>query len=338
MRAGPWEGKGSLRCLVTGCAGFIGSHLSEALVRRGDTVRGVDCFTNYYSKKTKLSNLSGLLNNSRFEFVEADLASSNLARLVDRVDAVLHLAAQPGVRASWGKTFSYYVRDNIVATQRLLEALKGHEVKSMVYASSSSIYGDAERLPTAEDARPQPVSPYGATKLAAEHLCNVYFRNFQIPVVSLRYFTVYGPRQRPDMAFSRFISNISAGREIEVYGDGEQRRDFTYVDDTVKATILALGGKHGTTYNVGAGRSISLKEVISQIELLTGKSARIKWRQAALGDVRDTSADIRKIQSELGYSARTQLARGLRMQVESQLLRADLGSRLPRTRPRTSRR
>lgn len=282
---------------------------------------GVDCFTDYYSKRIKLSNISGVRRLKAFRLVEADLASSNLSALVKGVDGVFHLAAQPGVRASWGVSFSHYVKDNIVATQRLLEALKGTQVKKVVYASSSSIYGDSERLPTPEDTIPRPVSPYGATKLAGEHLCYVYFRNYGVPVVRMRYFTVYGPRQRPDMAFNKFISRIAAGKEIEVFGDGEQRRDFTFVKDIVAGNILALEAASGAVYNVGAGRAVSLNGVITTIESLVGKKARIKRRETALGDVRNTSADITGISRDLGYVPRTGLTEGLRQQIDAQLAR-----------------
>lgn len=304
-----------LKCLVTGCAGFIGSTLSEALLREGHSVLGVDCFTDYYPKRVKLANLKDLRNAEGFEFVEADLASAKLPPLVKGVEVVFHLAAQPGVRASWGATFGHYIKDNILATQRLLEALKGRPLERLVYASSSSIYGDAEAMPTPEDVTPRPVSPYGMTKLAGEHLCSVYFRNHGVPAVSLRYFTVYGPRQRPDMAFSRFITNISAGREVEVFGDGTQRRDFTFVDDIVAGTVLALRARPGTAYNVGAGRTVLLNEVIGIIESLTGKRARVKHRGVAMGDVRSTSADISRIRSELGYAPKTSVEEGLKAQV-----------------------
>jgi nucleoside-diphosphate-sugar epimerase len=254
-----------------------------------------------------------------FRLVEADLSSARLPPLLKGVDSVFHLAAQPGVRESWGKSFSHYVRDNIVSTQRLLETLKGARVKRMVFASSSSIYGDSERLPTPEDTTPRPVSPYGATKLVGEHLCQVYFRNYGVPVVALRYFTVYGPRQRPDMAFNKFISNIAAGKEIEVFGDGEQRRDFTFVKDVVAGNILALDAKPGTTYNVGAGRTTSLNDVIGTMESIIGKKAQIKRDETALGDVRNTSADITRITRDLGYSSRTSLAEGLRQQIDAHL-------------------
>jgi nucleoside-diphosphate-sugar epimerase len=308
----------NLKFLVTGAAGFIGSHLSETLIKEGHTVVGVDCFTDYYHRRTKLANLSRIRKATRFRLVEMDLSSGRLSPLLKGVECVFHLAAQPGVRASWGKSFSHYVKDNITATQRLLEALKDTQVK-MVYASSSSIYGDSERLPTPEDTPPRPVSPYGATKLEAEHLCYVYFRNFGVPVVRLRYFTVYGPRQRPDMAFSKFIAGISGGREIDVFGDGEQRRDFTFVKDIVTGSVLASNAKPGTVYNVGTGKTTSLNEVISSLESIFGKNARVKTFKTALGDVRNTSADITSISRDLGYKPTTSLAEGLRQQVKAQL-------------------
>jgi nucleoside-diphosphate-sugar epimerase len=308
-----------LKCLVTGAAGFIGSRLSEALVQRGDSVVGVDCFTDYYPKRVKVANLSELRKTKKFRLVEADLSSCRISPLLKEVECVFHLAAQPGVRASWGTSFSHYVKDNIVATQRLLEALKSTQVRRLVYSSSSSVYGDSERLPTPEETTPRPVSPYGATKLAAEHLCHVYFRNYGIPAVRLRYFTVYGPRQRPDMAFTKFISRISAGKEIEVYGDGEQRRDFTFVDDIVAGSILSLEAKPGAIYNIGAGKTTSLNDVISAIESLLGKKALVRRRKSALGDVRKTSADISAISADLGYRTTTSLTDGLRQQVSAQI-------------------
>jgi nucleoside-diphosphate-sugar epimerase len=309
-----------LKCLVTGCAGFIGSHLSEALVGEGHSVLGVDCFTDYYAKRLKLSNVSALRGTKEFRLVEVDLSSAKLSPLMRDVECVFHLAAQPGVRASWGSSFSHYVKDNVIATQRLLEAVKGSpEVKRFVYASSSSVYGDAESLPTPETTTPRPVSPYGATKLAGESLCHVYFRNYSLPAVVLRYFTVYGPRQRPDMAFNIFISRIARGQDVTLYGDGEQRRDFTFVGDTVAATMLAAQAEPGSVYNVGAGSSTALNEVISTIESILGKKARIKHSGSAFGDVRDTSADITRIKADLGYRPRTQLANGLKKQVAAQL-------------------
>jgi UDP-glucose 4-epimerase len=309
-----------MKCLVTGAAGFIGSHLSEALVSEGHSVVGVDCFTDYYPRRIKLSNLSVLLRMRKFRLVEADISTANLSPLLRDVECVFHLAAQPGVRASWGASFSHYVKDNIVATQRLLEAArKKPAIKKFVYSSSSSIYGDAEKFPTPERATPKPISPYGATKLACESLSHVYFRNYSVPVVTLRYFTVYGPRQRPDMAFNIFISKIARGEEIAVYGDGEQRRDFTFVRDTVAGTILASQARPGSVYNLGAGKTTSLNQVISTIESILGKKARIKRSRNALGDVRDTSADISRIKADLGYKPVTALSDGLRKQVAAQL-------------------
>jgi nucleoside-diphosphate-sugar epimerase len=312
-----------LKCLVTGCAGFIGSHLSEALVAQGNSVTGVDCFTDYYPRKVKMANLSALRKAKKFNLVEADLSSAKLSPLLREVDYVFHLAAQPGVRASWGTSFSKYVKDNILATQRLLEAVRWETgIERLVYASSSSIYGDAEAFPTPESATPRPVSPYGVTKLAGENLCHVYFRNYSLPVVALRYFTVYGPRQRPDMAFSVFVSKITRGEEITVYGDGEQRRDFTFVSDTVAATLLSSQAKPGTVYNVGAGSSTTLNHIISTIESIVGKKAKVKRAQNSLGDVRDTSADITRIRNDLGYQPTTSLTDGLKKQVAAQLSRA----------------
>lgn len=309
----------NLRVVVTGAAGFIGSHLSEALVLRGHSVTGVDCFTNYYPKRLKLANLRRLRTTKGFRLVDVDLSSGALRPIFKDAEYVFHLAAQPGVRGSWGRTFSHYIKDNILATQRLLEALKDARPKKVVYASSSSIYGDSEQLPTPEDTLPKPVSPYGATKLTAEHLCYAYFRNHGIPVVRLRYFTVYGPRQRPDMAFHRFIAKISSGAEVNVFGDGEQRRDFTFVKDVVAGSVLAMNAKPGTTYNVGAGRTVSLNEVIAMMESLIGKKARVKREHVAPGDVRNTSADITAISRDLGFRPVTSLEQGLREQVDAQL-------------------
>jgi nucleoside-diphosphate-sugar epimerase len=313
-------GRVSLNCLVTGCAGFIGSNLSEALIGKGNSVVGVDCFTDYYPRRIKLSNLSSLRKMKRFRLVEVDLSTANLSALLRDVDCVFHLAAQPGVRSSWGRSFSHYVRDNIVSTQRLLEAVRQKpDIKRFVFASSSSIYGDAEALPTAERISPRPVSPYGATKLLGENLLYVYFKNHAVPCVSLRYFTVYGPRQRPDMAFHTFISRIARGEEITVYGDGEQRRDFTFVDDTVAATMLASEAGPGTVYNVGSGNTTSLNSVISTIESILGKKARIGHLRTAPGDVKDTCADISKIGDDLGYKPSTRLREGLGRQIAAQI-------------------
>lgn len=220
--------------LVTGCAGFIGSHLCERLLSAGETVWGVDIFTDYYDSSIKRRNLASYRDHQGFTFIEADLAQDDLRPLLESVDCVFHTAGQPGVRGSWGDQFDVYLRNNIHATQRLLESIKtvGKEIR-VVYSSSSSVYGNTDQLPTSETALPRPYSPYGMTKLAAEQLCLLYFDNYKIPVTALRYFTVYGPRQRPDMAFHLFIKSIVRDEPIVILGDGEQTRDFTYVDDKI---------------------------------------------------------------------------------------------------------
>jgi UDP-glucose 4-epimerase len=285
----------------------------------GYKVIGIDSFSDYYSIRVKWSNLSVLKKNRNFKLIEGDLNDIDLIKLLKGIELVFHLAAQPGVRASWGSSFSYYVKDNITATQRLLEAAKERLPKRLIFASSSSVYGDSERLPTSEESLPRPVSPYGATKLAAENLCNVYFRNFNLPSVVLRYFTVYGPRQRPDMGFHRFIRRISTNEEVVIYGDGTQSRDFTYVGDTVSATTAAMNANPGSTFNVGSGRSISLIDAISVIESLVGKKARLRYVERAQGDARATSADITSIKRELNYEPRTSLRDGLAKQKDWQL-------------------
>ena len=248
-----------------------------------------------------------------------DLSRTMLARLLKNIDGVFHLAAQPGVRASWGMSFEHYVRDNITGTQRLLEAVKDSEVKKFVYASSSSVYGDSETLPTPEGAVPRPNSPYGATKVAGELLCEVYRKNYGLPSVVLRYFSVYGPRQRPDMAFNRFVKLMSHDRTIEVYGNGSQKRDYTYVGDVVNATLLAIDAEAGSVYNVGSGMNHSLNEAISIISKLLGKDAEIRHSRPAFGDVIATSADISRIGRELGYEPTVSLEEGLRKQVSWQV-------------------
>jgi UDP-glucose 4-epimerase len=308
-----------LSYLVTGVAGFVGSHLAETLVADGNDVVGVDCFTDYYSRKTKESNLASLRKEKRFKLVESDLSGGVSNRLVTDVDTIFHLAAQPGVRASWGRSFEKYVKDNLLSTQNLLEAAKGKEIRRFIYVSSSSIYGDAEQLPTPEGTIPKPNSPYGVTKLGGEHLCEVYRKSFDTPTVVLRYFTVYGPRQRPDMAFNRFVQRISQGEELEVYGDGSQMRDYTFVKDTVAATLLARDAKVGRTYNVGTGRSYALNEAIEIMSSIVGKKAKVKHLLSASGDVSKTSADISRIKSELGYRPAVDLKEGLVEQINWQL-------------------
>jgi nucleoside-diphosphate-sugar epimerase len=303
--------------LVTGAAGFVGSHLCQALLDDGDEVIGVDAFTDYYSRHRKEKNLTPLRIQARFTLVEADLAEVAVAPLLAGVDRVFHLAGQPGVRASWGPDFADYVRHNVVATQRLLEACRDHPLRKLVYASSSSVYGDAESYPTPETLRLQPVSPYGVTKAAGEHLCEVYRRNFDLPLVSLRLFTVYGPRQRPDMAFSRLVRAALAGESFEVYGDGEQTRDFTFVGDVVQAMRDAARSPWCGVANVGGGSRTSLNGVLDIVRELCG-DFRLTRRPAATGDVRDTAADISVAAAAFGYAPRASLPEGLAAMVAAE--------------------
>lgn len=306
-----------MKSLVTGCAGFIGSNLVDRLLSEGHDVVGVDCFTDYYARSMKESNLKSALSHERFTFVEGDILGNGSLSLLDAVDWVFHQAAQAGVRASWGDSFKIYSDNNILATQRLLEACRDVGIKKFVYASSSSIYGDVSTLPMNEDMSPRPISPYGVSKLAGEHLCYLYWKNFGVPTVSLRYFTVYGPRQRPDMAFHRFIKAVLAGEEIAIYGDGNQTRDFTYVSDIVSANLLAAkSDTEGEVYNIGGGSRISVNQVIKVIETLTGSKARLKYGDAQKGDVRDTYADISKAQADLGYAPEVEIEKGLGRFVE----------------------
>lgn len=305
-----------MRCLVTGVAGFIGSTLAEKLIATGDEVVGIDSLTDYYSPELKHANLRDL-RSDRFRFVEADLTEVDLHTLLSDIDVVFHLAGQPGVRRSWGSEFSRYVRENIEATQLLLEAAKdAPHLHRFVFSSSSSVYGDAERYPTSEESLPRPRSPYGVTKLAAEHLCSLYAENFGIPTVSLRYFTVYGPRQRPDMAFRRFMTSAIAGRRITVYGDGQQVRDFTYVDDVVEANFLAATKptKPGAVLNVSGGGSTSVNSVLQSIARLAGTALTIDRVPQAKGDVRRTGGSSELIESNLGWRPRISLGEGLARQ------------------------
>lgn len=305
-----------MKALVTGCAGFIGSHLVEKLLDLGFQVTGIDCFTDYYSPEIKRKNIQGFKDNENFELIERDILNVDLNTLVGNVDYVFHLAAQPGVRASWGRNFEIYTRNNILVTQRLLEACRDLDIKRFVFASSSSVYGDSRDLPLREESSLKPVSPYGVTKLAAENLCFLYYKNYSIPTVSLRYFTVYGPRQRPDMAFSKFISGILKGEEIRIYGDGNQTRDFTYVSDAVEGTLLGRKGKPGKVYNIGGGSRISINQAVQIIEELTGKKAKIKYEPSEKGDMRDTWADISKAKEDLGYKPKVDIRTGLKRQID----------------------
>lgn len=304
-----------VRSIVTGVSGFIGSHLAEHLLGLGHEVVGIDCFTTYYDPAVKRTNVAGLLTSRRFRLVDADLATADLAPLIVGADYIFHQAAQAGVRASWGNSFSTYTHHNVLATQRLLEAVKNQDLRKLVYASSSSVYGDA-RLPMRETVRPQPVSPYGVTKLAAEHLCHLYHVNYGVPTVSLRYFTVYGPRQRPDMAIHKFIAAMVAGHTISVYGDGEQSRDFTYVGDIVRANVLAAeAAAAGTAINIGGGSRITLRDLLTLLEEISGREARLAQLGGQRGDVRHTGADCSRAQRLLGFVPSVDLAEGLSRQV-----------------------
>lgn len=305
-------------CLVTGCAGFIGSHLAESLLSDGIEVLGVDCFNANYGRRDKLRNLETAREWDAFDFVPVDLSRGDLTDLVAECDAVFHLAAEPGVRDSWGDRFEAYVRNNVLATRVLLDTLREWPDKRLVYASSSSVYGDAESLPTPESVLPRPVSPYGATKLAAEHLCHLYHSNFGLQVVSLRYFSVYGPRQRPDMAFNHFCRAALSSSPIHVYGDGTQTRDFTYVGDVVAATRAAaeVGDANGHILNIGGGSRVSVRDTLAIIRDLVGCELDIQNYPRSSGDARDTAADTSRARTVLGYEPRTPLKEGMQHEFE----------------------
>jgi nucleoside-diphosphate-sugar epimerase len=304
------------RALVTGAAGFIGSHLTERLLRDGVRVTGVDCFTDYYDPELKRRNLAAALAHPGFTLLDLDLARDDLARL-PQVDVVYHQAAQPGVRASWGAEFAIYTQQNVLATQRLLERYRDAKLDRFVYASSSSVYGDAERYPTDEDLLPRPFSPYGVTKLAAEHLVLLYGRNFGLPVAALRYFTVYGPRQRPDMAFHKFCKALLRRDPIPVYGDGKQSRDFTYIEDAIEANVRAWrkSGPQGV-YNVGGGSQVEVLEAIGHLERFLGVSANVKHEQRPPGDPLRTRADASRLSADLAFVPRVPIEEGLKAEAE----------------------
>lgn len=306
-----------MRGLITGAAGFIGSHLAERLLADGEEVVGVDCLTDYYDRGSKRANLAAVIDHERFTHVEGDLNDLDLHVLLDGVDVVYHQAGQPGVRASWD-SFDTYVRDNVAATQRLLDAARDLATPRVVYASSSSVYGDATTYPTTEDMLPRPRSPYGVTKLAAEHLCNVYARNHGVPTVSLRYFTVFGPRQRPDMAMHRLAEAALDGGAFPLFGDGSQVRDFTYVSDIVEANVLAGARRDvppGTVVNVSGGSSVDLAWVIGAIERLAGTSIRLDRRGDQAGDVARTGGSSARAREILGWAPTVSIEDGLARQV-----------------------
>jgi len=306
------------RYLVTGCAGFIGSTLTDTLLAEGSEVRGIDSFTDYYPREVKEAALNGARANPSFTLLEHDLATGAVPESsLEGIDGIFHLAARPGVRASWGTGFDAYVSDNVLATHAVADAAGERGIR-VVFASSSSIYGDALAYPTPEDTTPSPISPYGVTKLACEHLVAAHGRFSGLEHVALRYFTVYGPRQRPDMAFSRVIAALAAGREFEVYGDGSQSRDFTFVGDAVAATIAAMrDAPAGATYNVGGGSEAALRDVVALAGELAGRPLNVRYGEPAPGDVKRTLADTTRIRSELGWHPRTDLRSGLAAQLEA---------------------
>jgi nucleoside-diphosphate-sugar epimerase len=300
-----------MKALVTGAAGFIGSTLAERLLADGADVVGLDCFTDYYPRAAKERNLAAARRHPNFRFVEARIQDADLATLLADRTHVFHLAAQAGVRKSWGRDFNVYTTNNVEATQVLLEACVGLPLERVVYSSSSSVYGD-NTMPMREDALPQPVSPYGVTKLAAEQLCYLYYVNERVPAVSLRYFTVYGPRQRPDMGFHRFLLATLKGEPINVYGDGEQTRDFTFVHDAVEANVAAaVRGVPGRVYNIGGGSRVSINQVLEMIARVSGRRPVVTVDAAQKGDMRHTYADTSLAHADLGFVPRVGLEEGL---------------------------
>jgi UDP-glucuronate 4-epimerase len=296
-----------MRYVVTGAAGFIGSQLAEKLLEGGHEVIAVDCFTDYYDPALKEENAAGL------DVTRLDLAAVNLD--LAGVDGVFHLAGQPGVR-SFGDVFEEYVRRNLLASRRVFEAVAAAGTR-VVFASSSSIYGEAERYPTPEEAEPRPISPYGITKLGCEQLAHAYAQGFGLDAVVLRYFTFYGPRQRPDMALARIVDALARGSSFELYGDGLQSRSFTYVADGIAATIAAMErAPAGAVYNVGGGEEATMREAIGTLERISGRTLDLVERGAAAGDVRRTSADATRIERDLGWRATTSLTDGLQAQWE----------------------
>jgi UDP-glucuronate 4-epimerase len=318
-----------MRALVTGCAGFIGSHLTESLLDAGHSVVGIDCFNDNYGREQKLTNLRHVREWTNFEFVPIDLSRGDLAEFVESTDVIFHLAAEPGVRSSWGTRYGRYVQNNIVATHHILEASRSKAGLRVVFASSSSVYGNSGSTPSSEESPTRPISPYGQTKLSAEQLCLLHRDEFDMDIVCLRYFTVFGPRQRPDMAFHRFLRAAQRDEPITVFGDGRQTRDFTYVEDIVAAT-LAAGVEPAVpaeVLNIGGGAPTSLRNALEIIEELAGRTLEIRYTSRERGDVRDTAADTSRAQRVLGFLPQTSLAEGLEAEFEwmTTLLSRDSG-------------
>lgn len=304
-----------LKSLVTGVAGFIGSHLAEKLLAFNHHVVGIDTFLDNYGRPFKERNLSALVKHPDFVFLNQDILHSDPSELMKEVRYVFHLAGQPGVRSSWGKEFFKYSDNNIRVTQMLLEAAKTSRPAKFVYASTSSVYGDTDDLPMREEGQTRPVSPYGVTKLAGEHLCYLYWKAFQVPTVALRFFTVYGPRQRPDMAFHIFMRGLLRDEEIPLYDDGEQTRDFTFCSDIVEGILgAALYPGSGEVFNLGGGAETTLLNAIALIEKISGRKTRLRRFDRQKGDVRHTRASIEAARAKLGYEPRTGLETGLSRQ------------------------
>jgi len=304
-----------MKVIVTGCAGFIGSTLSERLVNEGFNVVGIDSLNNAYSKKIKMNNIKNLLLNKNFEFINKNILDTNIKELIQDTDTVFHQAATAGVRSSWGSNFSEYVNNNIIATQYLLENIKLKKIHKFIFASSSSVYGDSAEYPSRITTLTRPVSPYGVTKLSSENLVYAYSRNYDIPFVSLRYFTVYGPRQRPDMGFHKFLLSALNNKSIKIYGDGNQTRDFTYIDDIVEANMLSLNLENrGSVYNIGGGNIITINDTLKLIEQITSKKLDIVFTNKHIGDVLKTQADIKEATNDLNYKPVFGLKSGLEKQ------------------------
>jgi nucleoside-diphosphate-sugar epimerase len=301
-----------VKSFVTGVAGFIGSHLAEKLLAAGHDVIGIDNFLDNYAGSFKEKNLSELSVHGNFTFVRGDLLQCDLKNLLRDVSYVFHLAGQPGVRSSWGKEFARYTDNNIRSTQLLLEAAKELKLAKFVYASTSSVYGDTDDLPMREEGGTRPISPYGATKLAAEHLCHLYWKAFGVPTVSLRFFTVYGPRQRPDMFFHIFMRALLRGDQVPLYDDGEQTRDFTFCSDIVDGTLAAaFYPGQGEVFNLGGGSEVSILNAIALVETMAGRKANLRRFDRQKGDVRHTKARLDRAKSQLGYLPKVGLEQGL---------------------------
>ena len=304
-----------MKVLVTGCAGFIGSTLSERLIKEGFTVIGIDSLNDTYDRKIKMNNISNLLPNNNFEFINKNIIGTNIRELIRDIDSVFHQAATAGVRSSWGNSFNEYVENNINATQYLLENIKDKKLRRFIFASSSSVYGDSTEYPSRITTLTRPVSPYGVTKLSSENLVYAYSRNYNIPSVSLRYFTVYGPRQRPDMGFHKFLMSAINNNIITIYGDGNQTRDFTYIDDIVEANILSLNSLNiGSIYNIGGGNVISINETLNLIEQITSRKLQIEYTDKHKGDVLKTQANIIESTNDLNYKPVFDIKTGLEKQ------------------------